>query len=268
MTMDLTLVRPMVAFDLETTGLDVQLDRIVEISCIKLFPDGSRVPQTYRLNPGIPISKEAQAVHGISDADLKDAPSFATVAPGLYTFLQDADLTGFNVEKFDLPLLAAEFKRVGLTFPAPATRIIDSLRIFRRQEPQDLAHAYRFYCNETLVGAHGAQADAEAAANILLAQVKRYDSLPKTVDALHAHCEKGEPDWIDKDGKLRWLNGEAVLGFGKYRQQSLRSLVSDDPGYLRWMMQKDDFPAEVRQMIKEALSGTFATAPAMPAAMV
>ena len=252
----LTLVRPLVAVDLETTGLDVNADRIVEISCIKINPDGSREVRTRRLNPGIPISESATAVHGIRNEDVANEPMFAQVAQGLSDFLFGCDLTGFNLENFDLPLLKKEFSRVNLAFPAADTLIIDSCRIFQAREPRDLSAALRFYCNKQLTRAHSAQADAEAAADVLLGQIARYEDLPCSIPELYQHCKQGQPNWLDPDGRLVWLGKEAALGFGKHRNRTLREMCERDPEYLRWMLGAN-FSSAVVDIIRAALAGNF-----------
>lgn len=258
--MGLSLERPLVVFDLETTGLDVKADRIVEISCVKIEIDGSRDVRTRRLNPGIPISPEATAVHGISDEDVKNEPSFGQVARGLLTFLNGCDLSGFNVEYFDLPLLVQEFKRIGIKFPTSPTWVVDSWRIFLNKEPRDLTAAYRYYCDSQLTDAHTAEADAIAAAEILIAQVERYEDLPSSVEELHDFCHPVHPDWIDPDGRLVWRRNEAAIGFGKHRGKTLRQMVQEEPEYLTWIIDTD-FPDEVIQLVQDALRGEFPLPP-------
>lgn len=256
MTKTLQLQRPMISFDIETTGLDVVRDRIVEISCVKIMPDHTRQTYTRRLNPGCPISPEATAVHGMTLADLTDKPSFAELAQEIADLMRGCDLTGFNIEKFDLPLLAAEFRRLGQSFPEPGTQIVDSGKIFWRNEPRDLKGALRFYCNKTLERAHSAEADAQAAADILLAQISHYDELPKDVPGLDSWCHPSHPDWLDPDGKIMWKDNEAVITFGKHRNRSLRELAAQEPGYLSWVCQKD-FGEAVRLLCEAALVGNF-----------
>ena len=251
----LTLSRPLVALDLETTGLDVDSDRIVEIACIKLLPDGPQQELCYRCNPQRPIAPQATAVHGITDAAVADAPPFAARAAELQRFLQGADLTGFNIERFDLPLLRREFTRVGVE-PTDLgdVRVIDSMRIYMRQEPRDLTAAYRFYCQRELQQAHSAAADARAAVAVLQAQVMHYPDLPTDVAGLDSFCHQSNPDFIDRDGKLIWVDGKAALGFGKFRHRSLEALAADNPDYLRWVMGAN-FPPEVVKVIADTLAG-------------
>lgn len=260
MANELTLQRPLVAFDLETTGLDVANDRIIEIACIKLLPDGTRQSKTHRINPKCPIGAQATAVHGIRDADVANAPTFADLAGELLDFVRGCDLTGFNIEQFDLPMLAREFARVDIQFPAEPVHIIDSWRIFLRNEPRDLRAAYRFYCGVDLENAHSAEADATAAAEILLAQVGRYEALPDAVPALHDYCHPTRPDWVDPDGKIVWRDDQAVLTFGKHKHRSLQQLAEAEPDYLRWIAGAD-FSAAVIALCKAALDGDFPKPP-------
>ncbi|HET6344340.1 MAG TPA: 3'-5' exonuclease [Myxococcota bacterium] len=256
MAEELTLSRPLVSFDVETTGLDVNTDRIIEIACVKLHRDGRRECLTRRVNPERPIGAQATAVHGISDADVADAPTFAALADTLLQFLRGCDLTGFNIEQFDLPLLTREFGRVGVSFPAEPVHVIDSWRIFLRNEPRDLSAAYRFYCGLELKNAHSAEADAVAAADILLAQVRRYDALPSAIPQLHDYCHPSRPDWLDPDGKIIWRDEEAVLSFGKHRHKSLKVLAGEEPDYLKWIASAN-FSEHVIKLVRDALDGQF-----------
>jgi DNA polymerase-3 subunit epsilon len=261
----LQLSRPLVCFDLETTGLDPQTDRIVEIACVKTWPDGRQEEFYRRCNPGQPIGAGASAVHGIHDADVADQPTFCMLADDLMAFFRGADLTGFNIERFDLPLLKREFERLDRAFPDPSVlpppEIIDSMRIFMRQEPRDLAAAYRFYCKQTLQDAHSALADARAAGAILAAQVERYADLPDEVPALGAYCHPPNPNAIDPDGKLIWVDDRAALSFGRYRQRTLQELSQADPDYLRWMASAN-FSVQVKEAVQGALLGNFLQRPA------
>lgn len=250
------LVRPLVCFDLETTGLDVQQDRIIEIACVKRHPDGRREVWTRRINPERPIAPDASAVHGIKDEDVARCPTFGQLARELSRFLYGCDLTGYNVERFDLPLLKNEFRRLGITFPDGPTCVIDSCRLFFRYEPRNLAAALRLYTGRELVGAHGAEADAVAALDVLEGQLRRYDDLPADVAGLEEACHPREPHWIDDDGKLVWVGDEAALGFGKHKNKTLRSMVQQEPDYLRWMA-GGNFADLVRQLCEGALTGQF-----------
>ena len=158
-TKELQLERPIISFDLETTGLDIRADRIVEISCVKIHPNGEREVRTKRLNPQKPISPAASAVHGIYDDDVVNEPAFTQIAKSLLDFMGGCDLTGYNIERFDLPLLVREFKREDIAFPSEPVGVIDSYRIYLNEEPRDLSSAYRYFCDKELVGAHGARSE-------------------------------------------------------------------------------------------------------------
>lgn len=250
------LTRSLAVFDLETTGTNPADDRIVEIAIVTLHPEGSRSTRSWLVNPGRPIPRGAVAVHGIGDADVAAAPSFEGLAPEVFAAFEGCDLSGFHAERFDVPLLAAEFLRVGRTFPAAGTRVLDSRAIFVRQEPRDLAAAVSFYCGRSHQGAHRAEADAVAAADVLLAQLERYEDLPRDVEALHELLHPIDSTWIDIQGKLAWRCGEAVLTFGKHRERPLEDLVAKEPDYLRWVLDSD-FPADTKSVIARAMEGHY-----------
>jgi DNA polymerase III subunit epsilon len=263
----LRIARPLVVFDLETTGVEIGRDRIVEIGAVRLDPDGGRDEWVQRINPDMPIPPGATAVHGITDDDVRDMPRLADVAGYLLAFLADADVAGFNSSSFDLPFLAADLERVGCPLDRSSLRHVDAMRIFHLKEPRDLSAALRFYCGREHAGAHSALADARATLDILEAQVARYDDLPADVDGLHAFCWRGRADGVDPDGKLVWnAEGEATFTFGKYKGWTLRQVAAEDAGYLRFIQKPDlekPFSAEVRRIAREAAAGRF---PARPAA--
>jgi DNA polymerase III subunit epsilon len=250
----LNLTRPLVALDLETTGLHVENDRIVEISCIKMLPNGQKEVWTQRLNPERPISPEAMLVHGITKEDLRDKPPFNSIASALYAFLENCDLTGFNLERFDLPMLGFEFKRAGFTYPNPDICVLDSRKIYTMKEPRDLCAAYQLYCNAPLTHAHSAEADAQAAADILYAQISRYEDLPTCVEDLDSLCRPDKAQRVDPEGKLRWHKGEVILAFGKYRNQSLKEVAQKDRSYLEWVA-RANFAPDIITFIQMALDG-------------
>lgn len=254
----LQLQRPLVFFDLETTGLDVERDRIVELGLVKLMPDGERQTRARRIHPGMPIPAEASAVHGIRDADVADCPPFSRIAKDLHAWLEGCDLGGYNVERFDMPLLAAEFRRVQLVFPAADTLVVDAFRIFAQREGRDLTSAYRFYCAKELQGAHGAEADILATVEVLEGQLVRYPDLPTDVAGLHAVCHPVDPNAVDSGGRLIWKNGEAVISFGKHRGRTLREMSTQEPGYLRWLI-SGDFATDLKEIATQALRGSFPT---------
>jgi len=251
------LSRPLIFFDIEATGTDTTRDRIVEIAMIKIHPDDRREEKILRINPGIKISVEVIAIHGISNEDVANSPSFKEAAAELLDFIDGADFGGFGITRFDIPLLIEEFRRCGLTFPKDDPAILDGLTIFHRQEPRDLTAAYQFYCGKALVGAHGARADALASLEVLFAQLTRYSHLPQDTLGLHAFCHKQDERFVDSRGKFLWKDGEAAMNFGKYKGELLRKLVKDQRDYLEWIINDAKFPQEVVDICWKALRGEF-----------
>ncbi|WP_406695872.1 exonuclease domain-containing protein [Singulisphaera sp. Ch08] len=251
MLKNIRLERPLAVIDLETTGIDTKIDRIIEISVLKLFPGGDADHRTRRVNPGVPIPPEATAIHGITDDDVADMPSFRGIAPSLTRFLDGCDLAGFNVLNYDLKLLVAEYNRVGLGFTVAGRKVIDACKIYHGREPRDLTAAFRFYCGLEHEGAHGAAADVLATAAILDAQVARYHDLPSTVDGLHGHCN--DPSAMDMGGMFgKDEDGVIVLIRGKYKGRSLNDIAQAKPDYLEWM-QREDFFDDTKRIALEAL---------------
>lgn len=252
----LKIERPLVFFDLETTGTDPSGDRIVEISALRLSPDGSRELRTRRLNPGVPIPAGATAVHGIRDEDVADCPSFSKIARGLLDFMKGADLAGFNISRFDIPLLENEFGRCGLDLGMRNRRVLDAMTIYHRKEPRDLSAAVRYFLGREHSGAHGAEADVEATVEVLDAELQRYDDLPRSVNDLDDWLRSSTPGAVDHSGKFVWSEGEVVLGFGRHRGRTLRHMVENDRGYLEWIV-RSDFPEDARRIAREALNGVY-----------
>ena len=264
----LRLERPMAFLDLETTGVNIQEDRIVEIGILRIGPSGAVETWETLVHPGRPIPPEATAVHGITDAMVAEAPPFAAIAETVDRWLEGCDLGGFNARKFDRPLLEAEFARAGRRPPSPSARLVDPFLIFLRQEPRDLAAGLTFYCGEDpeipeAAGgrAHRALWDAAATAHILLGQLARYTDLPRELDALVEFCEHRDPSWLDRDGKIAWRNGEACLTFGKYAGRSLRELAATERSFLGWILTKD-FSSDTKRLVSDALNGRFPVKPA------
>jgi len=250
----IALDRPLVFFDLETTGPEIGTDRIVEFAAVKLLPDGSRRSWQTRVNPEMPIPAAATKIHGIADADVKSAPTFGRLASRLLAALEGADLGGYNARRFDVPFLIAEFRRVRMQTDLHARRIVDPMRIFHLREPRDLGAAVKRYCGRELDGAHHAKADTEAALDVFLAQV-REGHAPASVEEAHVLCAEGA---IDLERKLAWADAEAVIAFGKQRGRSLRELAEQDRGFLEWMLtEKAGFPEDTKTIIRAALSGAF-----------
>ena len=253
--MNLDLKRPMAVFDLETTGTDPLRDKIVEIALIRVDPGGERAAMVCRVNPGRPIPPEATAVHGITDADVATSPPFRDVARGLLDFLSDADLAGFNVRRFDVPLLDREFRDCGFDLALSQRRIVDAMTIFHRKEPRDLTAAVRFFLDRDHAGAHGAAADAEASLAVLAAQLGRYPDLPRTVGGLDRWCNPTPPGAVDRGGKFVLREGEIVFAFGRQKGRTLREVARAQRDYLEWIL-KQDFPEDARGLVEKALRET------------
>lgn len=252
---NLMLTRALAVVDLETTGLSIDRDRIVEISVLVVAPDGTRTSKTKRVNPGMPIPPEATAVHGITDADVAGEPRFAQIAASFLEFLGDADIAGYNIREFDLPFLAREFERAGKAFSVEGRAVVDAMEIFKRKERRDLAAAYRFYCDKSREDLHSADADVQACAEILDAQLGRYADLPRDPAALDALFRRGAPG-LDTGGKFAWQGAEVVVNFGKMKGVPLRRIAAEDPSYLEWMIAKD-FAPDTKEIARRALRGEF-----------
>lgn len=257
----LQLQRPIAFFDLETTGLDTDNDRIVEICVVKWQPNGDREIKTRRVNPLRPIPPDATAVHGIGDADVADCPDFGKLAKGLHALLDGCDLGGYNIERFDVPMLQAEFKRHQLVWPADWTQIVDVYGIFASRERRDLAAAVQFYCGHDLEDAHSAQADVLATIDVLHGQLQRYADLPNDVATLHAQAHPVDPNAIDPEGKFVWRDGEAVINFSKIKGMPLREMAIHERGFLRWMLDKGKFGDKAREIARNALQSQFPVPP-------
>jgi DNA polymerase-3 subunit epsilon len=261
------LTRPLVVMDLETTGTWIEKDRIIEIALVRLSPDGERRVYHTRVNPLMPIPLVVQELTGISDDDVKAAPVFSAVAKDVAAFLEGADIGGFNVDKFDLPLLTREMTEAGVLFSVTGVKVYDAQKVYHLNEKRDLSAAYAFYCGKPLEGAHGALADTEAALAVLESQVARYGAGDPRLEALAQFQYREHPDFYDADRRFRWWNGELYMMFGKYAgRESLREVAKKDAGYLSWMLSKD-FSSDVKLLVENALKGQFpAPRPSLPAA--
>lgn len=258
--MELNLTRPLAFFDLETTGIKVATDRIVEICILRAEPDGSTHIKTMRLNPEMHIPAEVTAIHGISDEDVKDCPTFKQAGHELLRFLENCDLAGFNSNHFDIPLLAEEFFRAGIDFDLKGRRFIDVQNIFHRMEPRNLLAAYQFYCNKELINAHSAEADTVATYEILKAQLDRYQntpmkerngavSTPITNDVKALSDFSTSSKWVDLVGHIVWNDKRVeVFNFGKHKGKAVSDVFRDEPSYYDWMM-KGDFPLSTKRVI-------------------
>jgi DNA polymerase III subunit epsilon len=250
---NLALERPLAVIDVETTGTNPQVDRIVEISVLKVYPSGERQQRTRRINPGIPIPAEASAVHGIKDADVADQPKFAQVAAGLISFLDGCDLCGFNLKKFDLRVLHAEFARASVPFSLANRAVVDPMEIYHRKEPRNLAAALRFYCDRDHDDGHRAEADVLATAEVLDAMLGRYPDLPRTVAGLQTELKSSNA--VDTSGFFIRVEGEVRFANGKHRGQPLDAVARHSPDYLSWMLRQDFFE-DTKTMVRRALQRT------------
>ncbi len=248
----LAIDRPLAFLDLETTGTNPDVDRIVEVALRVVSPAGVVSHFQSLVHPGVPIPAGASAVHHISDADVRDAPRFREVAQHVFDALKDADIAGFGVRRFDMRLLTREFERVGIAFAPETRRVIDALAIFHKREPRDLTAAMRYYCDLQHEG-HRADEDVAASIVVLAAQLARYDDLPETIADLDVYCAGRAPDWLTHDGKIVHRDGAARLAFGKHGGRSLDDVAREDPTYLEWIV-RDAFASDVKTFAIAALN--------------
>lgn len=252
--MKLKLRRPLVVFDLETTGVNVATDRIVELYAIKIQPDGQEEHVHHVVNPTIPIPIQASQVHGIYDKDVADKPTFKELAVGLNEFMKNCDFGGFNSNRFDFPLMVEEFYRAGIDFEVESRMFIDAQRIFHRKEPRNLTAAYKFYCDKNLEDAHSAKADTVATWEIIKSQVEHYEDLDPDIESLHEFS--GNSEFMDFATRIkRGENGEALFNFGKYKNQSVAEIFKKEPGYYHWMM-NGDFAENTKKVITKIMLST------------
>lgn len=246
--MNLNLLNPIVFFDLETTGVNIAKDRIVEISVLKVLPNGKEEQRTIRVNPEMHIPKEASKVHGIYDEDVKDCPTFKLIAKELARYIEGCDLGGYNSNRFDIPLLAEEFLRVGVDFDMSKRKFVDVQTIFHKMEQRTLSAAYRFYCNKSLEDAHTAAADTMATYEVLKAQLDRYsDKLENNIDFLSKFTTQN--NLADFAGFISYNDkGEEVFNFGKNKGVSVAKVLKEQQGYYDWIM-KSDFPLYTKKVL-------------------
>lgn len=245
--MELNVKNPIVFFDLETTGIDMVNDRIVEICILKVFPDGHTEVKTRRVNPTIPIPAPSTAIHGITDEDVKDCPTFKEIGKSLVQLIEGCDFAGYNSNKFDLPLLAEEFIRAGIDFDLKKRKFIDVQTIFHKMEQRTLVAAYRFYCDKDLTNAHSAEADTVATYEVLKAQLDRYPELKNDIDFLSEYSAKTRN--VDFAGRIVLNDKDVeVFNFGKHRGRPVVEVLSTEPGYYAWMM-NGDFPLYTKNVL-------------------
>lgn len=247
--MELKLKKPVVFFDLETTGINTTSDRIVEISLLKVLPNGTEISKTYKVNPQMDIPAESTAIHGISNEDVKDSPTFKMLAKELVSMIEDSDIGGYNSNKFDIPLLAEEFIRAGTDFDLKNRRFIDVMVIFMKKEPRNLEAAYKFYCNKDLKDAHSALADTKATYEVFKSQLDRYPELGENMEQISEYSSHNRN--VDFAGRLVYDDdNNVVVNFGKYKGQLLLNVFKKDPSYYDWV-QKGDFPLYTKRIFTD-----------------
>ena len=254
MKLPLDLDRPVIFFDLETTGLSLANDRIVELAVLRVSPQGDVFEKVRRYNPEIPIPPDAAAIHGITDEVVADELPFRRTAKSLAELLDPCDLAGFNIRRFDLPILLAEFRRAGVPFEVKGRLLIDMKMIFHREEPRDLSAAARFYLARDHQDAHTALGDIRTTAAVLTAQLDRYGHLPRDVAGLHAYCDEMGPFVTEFDRWFSEKSGALVFNRGKHKGTPLDEVAGSAPDYLEWMMRADDMPEEVLEVVGQALA--------------
>ena len=263
--MKLNLKRPLAFFDLEATGTNIGVDRIVEISIIKISPDGSEDVKTWRVNPEMPIPLESSLIHGIYDEHIKDEPAFKALGPSIAEFIVDSDLAGYNSNKFDIPMLMEEFLRAGVAFDIENRHFVDVQNIFHQMEQRTLKAAYQFYCKKDIINAHSAEADTRATMEVLLAQIEKYEDVEfidkkgvsskpivNDIEALHKFTNLNSP--VDFAGRMVYNDkGEELFNFGKHKGKRVEDVFNVEPSYYSWMMQ-GDFPLYTKRKLEAIYS--------------
>ncbi len=251
--MNLQLSRPIAFIDLETTGVNISIDRIVEIAVVKIMNDGSKIVKRKLINPLMPIPAGSTEVHGITDEMVKDAPSFKQAANEMKQFMENCDIAGYNSNRFDIPMLIEEFLRAGIEFTVEGRKLLDVQKVFHLMEQRTLSAAYKFYCNKVLDGAHSAEVDATATWEVLEAQVERYPQIGDTVESIVKFT--GEDDIVDFARRFVKEKGVEVFNFGKHKGKAVTQVLKEEPQYYDWMM-KGDFPLDTKQKLTEMLNRT------------
>lgn len=256
--MKLQLTRPIAFVDLETTGINISTDRIVEIAIVKILPDGSRQVKRKLINPEMPIPQASSDIHGITDEMVKDAPTFKQAANELKQFIENCDLGGYNSNRFDIPMLIEEFLRIGMDFNIDGRKLVDVQKVFHMMEQRTLSAAYKFYCQKNLDGAHSAEVDAVATWEVLEAQVERYPQIGNTVESIVKFT--GEDDIVDFARRFIKDKGVEIFNFGKHKGKPVVQVLKEEPQYYDWMM-KGDFAMNTKQKLTEILNRTLLRKP-------
>lgn len=245
--MELKLTKPICFFDLETTGVDISKDRIIEISILKVYPNGNKESRTWLVNPTIPIPEESFLVHGISNEKVANEPTFKELAKTIYSMIKDSDLAGFNSDRFDIPLLAEEMLRAEIDFDMKNSVTVDVQAIFHKMEKRTLEAAYRFYCGKTLENAHSAQADTHATYEIFKSQLEKYPELPNDIKLISEFTRRNQS--VDFAGFIALNeNGEEVFTFGKHKGKKVDTILEEEPGYFGWVLNAD-FPLYTKKVL-------------------
>jgi DNA polymerase-3 subunit epsilon len=251
--MRINLEKPLAIFDLETTGINITSDRIVEIAIIKVHPDGTEERYCQRVNPQMPIPKNISEIHGIYEEDILNEPTFAEIADTVVAFIGESDLAGYNSNKFDIPVLAEELMRVGSTFDISKRKFVDVQNIFHKMEQRTLAAAYQFYCKKDIENAHNALYDAQATWDVLKAQVERYEGLTNDISFLSEFSKAGNFNLLDFAGRLAIdEDGNAIYNFGKHKGKTIKQVSLIEPGYYGWMLDAD-FPLYTKQCLRKEM---------------
>jgi len=245
--MELQLNKPICFFDLETTGINVASDRIVEIAILKVFPNGNKESYTWRVNPEMPIPKQASDIHGITDEMVANEPTFKELAPKVYQMIKDSDLGGYNSNRFDIPLLAEELLRADIDFDLKKAMAVDVQTIFHKKEKRTLEAAYKFYCDKTLENAHSAEADTTATYEVLKAQLDKYDDLENSIPFLSQFS--AHKNFADFAGYIAFdKKGNEVFAFGKHKGTLVEDVLEKEPGYFGWLLNAD-FPLYTKKVL-------------------
>jgi DNA polymerase-3 subunit epsilon len=249
--MNIQLTKPLAFIDLETTGINISNDRIVEIAIVKISPDGSKTVKRKLINPTIPIPQSSTDVHGISNVMVKDAPTFKQVANEIKQFIEGCDIGGYNSNRFDIPMLVEEFLRCELNIDIEERKLVDVQKVYHLMEQRTLSAAYKFYCSKDLQGAHGAEVDATATYEVLEAQIEKYSQIGNTVESITKFT--GEEVIVDFARRFIMEKGVEVFNFGKHKGKPVTQVLKEEPQYYDWMM-KGDFPLHTKQKITEILN--------------
>jgi DNA polymerase III subunit epsilon len=251
--MKLKLTKPLAFIDLETTGLNIASDRIVEIAIIKVNPDQQIQKMTMLVNPGVSIPEKVTAIHGIKDSDVEDKPLFDKVAKEIVNFIGNSDLSGYNILKFDLPLLVEEFLRAGVDFELENRRVIDVQQIFHKMEKRDLAAAYKFYCGKEIKNQHSAEADIDATLSVFNAQLEKYPEISSDISGIYEFLGKPLEQSVDLASRIIMDDNQCeIYNFGKYKGQKVDDIFEKDPSYFNWI-QKSDFPLYTKKKLTELI---------------